>query len=278
MVAGTLSLDDLTTPSGRVTEEPGGSAAYAALAAAPLAPVRMVAAVGEDGSAVCAAVDEPGIDARDVVVRPGPTYRWSARHDPDSGAVEGDRQRLGVYDGWAPRLSPASRSAPIWLVGSMAPACQRAVLAQGAGARLIVLDTMEDFIAADPAGVRRCLAGADVACLNRRELRRLGGADVDGAARALLGVGRTRAVVVKCGPAGVRLVTVTGALALAAVPVERVRDPTGAGDALAGGFCAELARRRTVAPAAHPAALAVGLAAAARAISAFGLAGLRARG
>ncbi len=275
MVAGTLSLDDVTTPSGRVREEPGGSAAYAALAAAPLAPVRVVAAVGVDGAAARAVVDQPAIDGEDVVILRGPTYRWQARHDPDTGAVDADRQRLGVYRTWRPQLSPASRAAPVCLVGSMVPACQLAVLSQCAGARLIVADTMEDFIATDPDAVRRCLAGADVVCLNARELRRLGGVGTDEAARSLLGVGRTRAVVIKGGPAGVRLITPRATLDLPAASAPEVRDPTGAGDALAGGFCGELARRRTADPAAYPAALAVGLAAAARAVSGFGLAGLR---
>lgn len=274
MVAGTLSLDDLTTPSGRVQEEPGGSAAYSALAVAPLAPVRVVAAVGRDGAAARAVLDQPGINGEDVVVRPGATYRWRATHDPDTGAVDAGQQRFGVYRGWHPQLTAASRSAPICLVGSMLPACQQAVLAQCAGARLIVADTMEDFIETEPEAVRRCLAGADVVCLNLRELRRLGDADTDEVARSVLGVGRTQAVVVKCGPAGVRLVTAAGTLLLPAAPVPAVRDPTGAGDALAGGFCGELARRRSTDPAAHPAALRVGLAAAARAVSDFGLTGL----
>lgn len=273
VVAGTLSLDDLTTPSGRALEEPGGSAAYSALAVAPLAPVRVVAAVGADGARARAVLDGPGIDGTDVVVRPGSTYRWQARHDPSTGGVADERQQLGVYAGWIPHLSPASRAAPVCLVGSMAPACQLAVLAQTT-ARLVVVDTMEDFIATEPALVRRCLAAADVICLNLRELRRLGGPATEATARSLLGIGRTRAVVVKGGADGVRLLTAQGDLELPAAPVGVVTDPTGAGDALAGGFCGALALRGTVALDAYPDALAVGLRAAARAVSAFGLRGL----
>ncbi len=275
--AGTLALDDLSTPAGAARDEPGGSAAYFALAAADPGPVHVVAALGADGAAAGAALLRPGLDLTGVVRLPGHTYRWRAVHDPATGAVTGDEQRLGVYRTWWPAVPAAAAAAPLCFVGSMAPGHQLSVLRQCRRARLRAADTMVDFIDADRAAVRAVLAAVDVAFLNERELLALAadpGAAPLAVARELLGRGRTRAVVWTRGPLGAVLVTAREVVARPAVSPRAVIDPTGAGDALAGGFCAELARRRRAGPADLAAALDCGLAAAARSISAFGLRGL----
>ncbi|HUY60598.1 MAG TPA: PfkB family carbohydrate kinase, partial [Candidatus Dormibacteraeota bacterium] len=201
--AGTLALDDLSTPAGAVREEPGGSAAYFALAAADPGPVHIVAALGADGAAVAAAVAHPRLDLTGVVRLPGQTYRWRAVHDPQTGAVTGDQQRFGVYLGWRPAVPAAAAAAPVCFVGSMAPAHQLSVLRQCRRARLRAADTMVDFIDAERDAVLAVLAAVDVAFLNERELLALAGergADPLAAARSLLGRGRTRAVVWTRGP------------------------------------------------------------------------------
>ena len=88
--------------------------------------------------------------------------------------------------------------------------------------------------------------------------------------------GRLRAVVVKRGPLGAACVTAGGIVELPAAPVAEVVDPTGAGDALAGGFLGYIAQLERADDAAFEAALAEGIRCAADAIVEFGTAGLRA--
>ena len=54
-------------------------------------------------------------------------------------------------------------------------------------------------------------------------------------------------VVVKRGEYGAILFTEAGAFAIPGLPLEEVRDPTGAGDSFAGGFLGYLAARRAAA-------------------------------
>jgi sugar/nucleoside kinase (ribokinase family) len=93
--------------------------------------------------------------------------------------------------------------------------------------------------------------------------------------RSLLGRGRLRALVVKAGPEGAVLVTTTTSLELPAAPVDTVVDPTGAGDAVAGGFLGLCAAACQDDDDVFPAALEEGLGRAAAAIGAFGTEGLR---
>jgi sugar/nucleoside kinase (ribokinase family) len=82
--------------------------------------------------------------------------------------------------------------------------------------------------------------------------------------------------VVKHGPGGAACVTAASIVEMPAVPVPAVVDPTGAGDALAGGFLGYLARQETAGEAGFDDALERGLACAADAIVEFGTAGLSA--
>lgn len=85
-------------------------------------------------------------------------------------------------------------------------------------------------------------------------------------------------MVVKHGPGGAACVTADTIVERPAVAVPAVVDPTGAGDALAGGFLGYLALRMETDDGVFAQALAEGLARAAEAIVAFGTAGLAATG
>ena len=97
------------------------------------------------------------------------------------------------------------------------------------------------------------------------------------AAQSLLGRGRLRALVVKAGPMGAALVTASGTLERPAAPVDVVMDPTGAGDAVAGGFLGRCAVAQRDDEGFFPEALEEGLQAAAAAISSFGTAAVQSR-
>jgi sugar/nucleoside kinase (ribokinase family) len=158
----------------------------------------------------------------------------------------------------------------------MHPALQRDVLAQSS-ARLVGADSMTEYTGPERDAVREVAHACDVLFLNRSELASLTGAPITTwrqEAIAMCGVGRLRAVVVKGGPEGAAVVTDDGVISRPAAPVGDVVDPTGAGDALAGGFLAACAVAERDDTDFFPTALEAGLRSAARAISQFGVAGL----
>jgi len=277
-VAGTFHSDDLTTPAGRC-DALGGSAVYFSLAASRYAPVHVNGIVGEDTvNEYRRILDRPSIHLDGMVVSSTPTFRWHAVHDFDRWVTAQESSEPGCDPLWEPTLSEASRRAGVLFVGSMSPALQHRVIDQS-GATLIGLDSMSEFIASDPDGVRALVARADVLFLTDGELAGLTGTDDWRASAAgLCGTGRLRAVVVKRGPNGAACVTAGGIMEMGAVPVAEVVDPTGAGDALAGGFLGTAAVDERADSAVFESALAEGLGCAADAIVAFGTAGLAATG
>lgn len=273
-VAGTLHRDDITTPHGHC-QSLGGSAVYFALAAARDAPVRVNGIVGQDTSDAYAAILRgTAIDLSGVVVSDCPTFVWHAVHDFERWVTSSEWSEAGCDADWSPNLNAVSRSAPVLFLGSMHPRLQRAVLDQSQ-ARLIGADSMTVFMREDRASVREVVEGADILFLNTEEVEMLAGRpNWRDAARELCGIGRLRAVVIKLGPDGAACVTRSALHELEAHPVERVIDPTGAGDALAGGFLGYCAQEERDTEAVFAQALAEGVRCAAAAVTSFGTDGL----
>ncbi len=276
-VAGTVHVDDIVTPAGAATGLLGGSAVYFALAAARSAAVHVNGIVGADhAAAFLELLRGPRLSTEGLVVSDLPTFRWHARHDFDRWVAVDTFSDEGCDPTWRPRLPAEAARAEVLFLASMSPALQREVLAQS-GARLVGADSMTDYTGPEREAVRDVVHASDVLFLNRSELASLTGAPITTwreEAIAMCGVGRLRAVVVKAGPKGASLVTADGVISLPPAPTAQVVDPTGAGDALAGGFLAACAAAERDDDAYFATALESGLRCAAAAISHFGVAGL----
>ncbi|HKR99820.1 MAG TPA: PfkB family carbohydrate kinase, partial [Candidatus Dormibacteraeota bacterium] len=170
-------------------------------------------------------------------------------------------------------LPETSRHAGVLFLASMRPSLQRSVREQS-NAHTVGLDTMTVYTDTDPSAVSKVAEGADLLFLNRAELRSLtGDADPLRAAKQLCADG-ARAVIVKAGPDGARVITSDAVIEHQAHPVSMVVDPTGAGDALAGGFLGYCAAAERDDADVFANALSAGLECAAHTITAFGTAGL----
>ena len=275
-VAGTLHRDDITTPRGHATSL-GGSAVYFALAAARHTRVHLNGIVGVDTAERFREMFEGlPIDMDGLVVSRTPTFVWHAVHDFDRWVTSSESEEPGCDPEWEPRLGPISRSAEVLFLGSMHPRLQHQVLSQ-AGAGLVGADSMTVYMREDNASVRSVAGASDILFLNNEEIELLAGrTGWREAAHAMSESGRPRAVVVKQGPDGAACVVGQQSLEIAAPTVEDVLDPTGAGDALAGGFLGLCARFERADPAFFGDALAEGVRCAAAAVSTFGTAGLSA--
>jgi sugar/nucleoside kinase (ribokinase family) len=276
-VVGTVAVDDITTPTEHLSNLYGGSAIYAGLAAAKSTTVHLHGPVGEDEATNFRALfrDLP-VNFDGFVPQPLPTHRWFATYDFETGIATETAVDLGCGAKWQPQLTQEARTAPVLLIGCIWPDRQLEVLRQ-TESRLIGIDSREDMIEGNREEINAAIRQADILFVNREELRALvpwRDTVLSSAAQSLLGQGRLRAVVVKAGADGAACVTAEGVAELPAYPVERVVDPTGAGDALAGGFLGACARMRRDDPGIFPAALDMGLRCAAAAIATFGVEGL----
>ncbi len=279
-VVGSVALDDVWTPHGHRTEQQGGSAVYCSLAASRFVPVHLVGIVGKDGEAsVRRTFATRSVDLGDLEVSELPTYRWHATHDFTEWRTKNEHAEYGAYTSWKPSLSEAARSAEVLFIGSMNPHLQREILDQAKDPAVIGIDSMEEFIRSERDLVQSVIHRADILFLNIHEISTLLQCPEDvweeKTGAFVAEAPRLRAVVVKLGPEGAALITRDRVIRLPAAPVDVVIDPTGAGDALAGGFLGTLATHEDAHAEAFDIALDAGLVCAADAISAFGVHQLR---
>ena len=266
-----MHRDDITTPHGRAMSY-GGSAVYFALAACRYAPVHLNGITGNDAATAYRQLFAGlPVDLSGMVVGNGPTFVWHAVHDFTAWVTSRESSEIGCDEEWTATLSAGSRRADVLFLASLDPQKQRTALDQST-ARLIGADSMTIFMASSPAAVRDVALRSDVLFLNSAELAALTGeSDWREAASSLLGHQRLRAVVVTRGPDGAVCVTTTAIVVEPAYPAAQVIDPTGAGDALAGGFLGFCARAERDDDAVFAVALKEGLRCAADAIASFGV-------
>jgi sugar/nucleoside kinase (ribokinase family) len=276
LLVGSVALDDLHTPSGSRHEAFGGSASYFALAARFFAPVRLVAVVGDDfPPAYREVLAGAGVDLEGLEIAPGPCFRWGGRYGEDLNTRETLFTHLGVFEHFHPKVPDAYRGSDFVFLGNIHPSLQQEVLRQVRAPRLVVLDTMNLWIETARAELLDVLASVDVLIVNDAEARQLTGeSNLVRAGRALLALGPTRAVIKK-GEHGAALFAPGGIFALPAVPLERVVDPTGAGDSFAGGLLGSLAAEGECTDRAMRRAMALGSVLASLTVEDFGLERLR---
>lgn len=237
LVVGSVALDSVKTLEGESRDALGGSAVYFALAARFFARIRLVGVVGKDFPAGHRGrLKSLGIALDGLQELPGKTFRWVGSYGRDLSAAKTLETRLNVFEHFRPALSSAQKGASVVFLANIDPELQWEVLSQMSGPRLVACDTMNYWIASKRPALKELLSKVDVFFVNEEEARKLTREhNLYGAARCLSGWGPS-VVVVKKGEHGALLWCGGRAFPFPAYPVEDVKDPTGAGDAFAGGF------------------------------------------
>ena len=244
-VVGSIAYDTVKTPFGERERMLGGAAVHFALAASFFEQVRVVGPVGDDfGETELEVLRQREVDVSDIERVPGgKTFFWRGEYGWDLNSRATLDTQLGVFEGFAPKLSSDSRSSDVLFLANIQPDLQREVRAQLPDARFVALDSMNLWIDIARDSLVQAIESVDCVILNDAELRQLTGKpNLFSAAREVLSWG-PRLIVAKQGEYGAALVTAESFFSLPAFPLESVIDPTGAGDTFAGGFVGYIAQR-----------------------------------
>jgi sugar/nucleoside kinase (ribokinase family) len=243
LVVGSLAYDDVHTPYDSRREVLGGAASYFSLAACLYAPVRLMGVVGDDFRASdLERLRTKGIDLAGVEHAKGKSFRWLGRYDHDLATAETINTDLGVFGDWEPTIPPAFVDSEFVFLANILPEIQRRMLEQVRSPRAVALDTMNYWIERRRDALADVMTRVDIVTINEAEARQFCGThSVVKAARQILALG-PRAVIIKRAEYGALLLTAHRVFWTPAYPLDEVRDPTGAGDAFAGGLLGHLAQ------------------------------------
>ncbi|MCX7984261.1 MAG: PfkB family carbohydrate kinase [Bacteroidetes bacterium] len=251
LVVGSVALDTVETPFGSVKDALGGSSVYISVAASYFTqPVRLVGVVGGDFPRehieflASRNIDLDGLQ----IVNDGKTFRWGGRYHYDLNVRDTLFTELNVFEYFKPTLPESYKNSTYICLGNIDPILQLDVLKQVTKPRLVVGDTMNYWIDTKPNELVSTLRHMDVLIVNDSEARLLTKEpNLIKAAKKIIKMG-PGIVIIKKGEHGATLVTENTIFTAPAYPLENIFDPTGAGDAFAGGFIGWLARTEDLSP------------------------------
>jgi sugar/nucleoside kinase (ribokinase family) len=243
LVVGSLAYDSIQTPSGKVDRALGGSANYFSLAASLFARVRVVGVVGEDYSTEdFDLLNKRNVDTTGMTVHHGKTFHWSGSYEGDMNEAITHATELNVFEHFDPKLPEHYKDSKFVFLANISPDLQLKVLEQVKAPLFVGMDTMNFWINSKINDLKAVLKKVDVVLINEHEACMLTGANnaID-AAPKVCALG-PKALVIKRGEYGFVMYSKDdGFFILPAFPIEKVTDPTGAGDTFAGGFFGYLA-------------------------------------
>ena len=242
VVVGSVAYDTVETPREKRERQLGGSASFFSIATLGRSNVRCVGVVGDDFlQDDLDLLAERGADVSGIKRVAGKSFHWSGRYHDDMIERDTLATELGVFADFEPEIPADWKTSEYLFLANIHPALQSHVLDEMHEPRLVALDTMNLWIENTPEELKAILARVDVLLVNDSEARLLTGKrSLAHAAAAIRAMGPQR-VVVKKGEHGALYFGADSVLAVPAIILDDVIDPTGAGDCFAGGFMGSLA-------------------------------------
>ncbi|MCL6519713.1 MAG: bifunctional hydroxymethylpyrimidine kinase/phosphomethylpyrimidine kinase [Armatimonadetes bacterium] len=242
LIVGSVALDTVKTPFGEVRDALGGAAVYSSVAASFFAPVQLVGIVGTDfPEKHLRFLSSRNIDLAGLQRVKGKTFRWAGEYEYDINKRRTLSTELNVFERFRPHIPEAYRDAKYVFLANIDPELQLEVLAQVKNPVLVMCDTMNFWIEGKRDALIEVLKKVDIVLLNDEEARQLCNTpSLVKASRDIRAFGPS-VVVIKKGEHGAIMVTDKAHFSAPSYPLEEVADPTGAGDAFAGGFIGYIA-------------------------------------
>lgn len=247
LVVGSIALDTVETPREKAVNTLGGSATYISSCARYFVrPVRLVGIVGSDfPEDHLRYLKQSGIDLGGLQIRHGEkTFRWGGKYDENLSDRETLFTELNAFETFDPVIPEAYRESDYVCLGNIDPGLQLRVLDQIRNPKMVIGDTMNFWIQGKKDELLKTIQRLDIFILNDSEAQMLAGTNnLVNAGSEIIKMGPP-VVVIKKGEHGALLMSGDEMFTAPAFPVETVHDPTGAGDAFAGGFLGWIAKSR----------------------------------
>jgi sugar/nucleoside kinase (ribokinase family) len=248
LVVGSVALDTVQTPFGHEHDVLGGSACYFSVASSVFTKPRLVGVVGEDfPEDHVRLLKSRDVDTSGLEVARGKTFRWSGKYEGNMMSAQTLEVQLNVFGEFDPKLPDSYADSDLIFLANGHPALQERVRASYPKAKFTLADTMNLWIETARPDLDKLIGRVDAMILNDGEARELTGQqNLFDAGRAVLNHG-PRYVIIKKGEHGAILMSREGErFVIPAMPLDTVKDPTGAGDSFAGGLMGYLATRDSV--------------------------------
>jgi len=243
LVVGSVALDSIETPFGKVDDALGGSATHFACAASFFSDVGLVGVVGSDfPKDHIDFLNSLNVDTSGLEVADGETFKWKGYYEYDLNHAHTLDTQLNVFEHFKPKLPESWRSPDILFLANIDPDLQLEVFNQVDKAKFVVCDTMNYWIENKKSSLDEVVKRVDLCLMNDSEARQYCSThSLLESSRSMLSMG-PKAVIFKKGEHGALMFSGSSHFSAPAYPLEDISDPTGAGDSFAGGFLGYLSK------------------------------------
>lgn len=279
LITGTVAFDEIETPHGSSGKIIGGAGTYIGIASSLLTNnLAIVSIIGEDfPEKEIKFLNERGINT-DMIekVTGGKTFYWKGKYHENMINRDTITTELNVLEKFNPVLNPEFSSSEIVLLGNLHPAVQNAVINQSTNPnRFIIMDTMNFWMDNTLDELLSVIKKVNLVIINDEEAQQLTGEkNIFNAGEKILKMGPEK-VIIKKGEHGSIYLDAQNKYMLPAFPVEKLVDPTGAGDSFAGGIAGFLATVNKIGIREIKEAMLYGTLTASFCVEDFGIEGLR---
>ncbi|MBI3027549.1 sugar kinase [Candidatus Woesearchaeota archaeon] len=243
LIIGTVALDTIETPFGKVYKTLGGSATYASFAASFFSKPALISVVGNDFPKGHIKLMKRRVDLDGLKIV-GKTFQWEGFYEYDMNEAKTRKTELNSLENFKVEVPKKYKSIKHVFLANIDPEQQLETLRQMNKPEFIVLDTMNFWINNKKNALMDVIKKVDVLLLNDGEARQLFNTLnlVNAASRALkLG---PMAVIIKKGEHGALLFTKNRHFNAPGYPLEKIVDPTGCGDSFGGAFIGYIAKTK----------------------------------
>ena len=278
LVIGSLALDTIETPFGKVEYTLGGSATFISTTASYfINDVRLVGIVGTDfPAAEIEFLKSKGINTSGLEIsKTKKTFHWHGFYHTDMNNRDSITTELNAFEDFDPVIPVDFKSTEFVCLGNVNPEIQKKVILQLDKPKFVMIDTMNFWIEGKLDALKETMKLVDMMVINDSEAKML--AEENNlliAAKKIFAMG-PKMLIIKKGEHGAMLITRDFLFTIPAFPLEKVFDPTGAGDTFAGGFMGWLAKTGDISPANLKLAIVYGSVMASLAVEEFSLDGIR---
>ncbi len=248
IVVGTLAFDTIETPFGKVEQVIGGSAPFASLAAKTKnVDCAIVSIIGNDfPKSYLQLLVSKEIDISEVQIKKNAkSFYWSGKYHDDMNKRDTLETQVNVLADFDPKIPENFKNPDVLVLGNLDPKVQLSIVSQfDIKPNFIILDTMNFWMDNTLDNLMKIISKVDLICINDEEVIQLSGcSNHDLGIIKILNMG-PKYVIMKKGEFGATLYSKDSEFFCPPFKIEKVIDPTGAGDSFAGAFAGHLANSK----------------------------------
>ena len=244
LIIGTVALDTIETPFGKVERALGGSATYASFAASFFSRPALISVVGNDfPKDYINLIKQRGIDLNGLKIT-GKTFHWDGYYEYDMNEAKTRKTELNSLEHFKVEVPEDYKDIKYIFLANIDPEQQLETLKQMNNPYFVVLDTMNFWINNKKKSLLEVIRKSDILLINDGEARQFFNTiNLVKAANEALSLG-PKAVIIKKGEHGALLFTKNKHFNAPGYPLENIKDPTGCGDSFGGAFIGYLAKTK----------------------------------